>query len=158
MKLITQVILLVAMSFTLVSCSGDKSGGADKVTTITITANDQMQYDKTEFKVKSGDKIRLVLKNIGTMPKTAMGHNVTILKAGESAEAFGAAIPETNEGTLENDFLPPSMADKVFVHTDMTGGGETTEITFTAPAPGTYEYLCTFPAHYMTMHGKMIVE
>jgi azurin len=40
----------------------------------------------------------------------------------------------------------------------MLGGGETTTIAFTAPAAGTYDYICSFPGHYGMMKGKLIVE
>ncbi|MCB0632702.1 MAG: azurin, partial [Lewinella sp.] len=26
------------------------------------------------------------------------------------------------------------------------------------PAPGTYDYICSFPGHYALMQGKFIVE
>jgi len=40
----------------------------------------------------------------------------------------------------------------------MLGGGETTTIEFTAPGAGIYDYICSFPAHYGLMKGKLIVE
>jgi azurin len=40
----------------------------------------------------------------------------------------------------------------------MLSGGETTTIEFTAPAAGTYDYICSFPAHYAMMKGKLIVQ
>jgi azurin len=33
----------------------------------------------------------------------------------------------------------------------------TADVTFTAPAKGTYPYICTFPGHYQTMKGVMTV-
>ncbi|MGH7283704.1 MAG: plastocyanin/azurin family copper-binding protein, partial [Polyangiaceae bacterium] len=29
--------------------------------------------------------------------------------------------------------------------------------TFTAPGPGKYPYICTYPGHYMTMKGTLEV-
>ena len=40
----------------------------------------------------------------------------------------------------------------------MIGGGQTTSITFTAPAAGTYDFICSFPGHSGLMKGKFIVE
>ena len=48
--------------------------------TVSITGNDTMQYDVKVFEVKAGSKVKLVLKNIGKVPKIAMGHNIVILK------------------------------------------------------------------------------
>lgn len=52
------------------------------------------------------------------------------------------------------------MSDQVLFHTEMVGGGETTEVTFTAPdEPGEYEYLCSFPGHYAAgMKGFLVVK
>jgi azurin len=41
----------------------------------------------------------------------------------------------------------------VIAHTPMAKPGETTEVTFTAPAAGTYPFICTVPGHYMLMKG-----
>ena len=47
---------------------------------ITISGNDLMQFDIKEFSVTAGEKVELEFKNIGKMPKIAMGHNLVILK------------------------------------------------------------------------------
>ena len=59
---------------------------------ITITGNDTMQFDKREFTVKSGEKVELEFKNIGKLPKIAMGHNLVILKKGISSLKFGQKV------------------------------------------------------------------
>ena len=48
---------------------------------ITITGNDKMQFDIKEFTVKPGEKVELTFKNVGELPKLAMGHNLVILRA-----------------------------------------------------------------------------
>src|SRR5213083_2363704 len=91
---------------------------------------------------KTGEKLRVVLKAIGQMPKIAMGHNFVLLKTGVSPmEVSNAAF-----NARATDFIPAEMKDKIIAHTTLAGGGETVEVTFTAPAkPGKYDYLCTFP-------------
>jgi azurin len=42
-------------------------------------------------------------------------------------------------------------------HTDLAKPGTTSEVTFDAPAPGDYPYICTFPGHYMMMKGVLTV-
>jgi azurin len=60
-------------------------------------------------------------------------------------------------GSKENDYIPEGTTD-VLAYTKMLGGGETTTIEFTAPEAGTYDYICSFPAHFAMMKGKLIVE
>ena len=45
----------------------------------------------------------------------------------------------------------------VLATTTMAAPKATTEVTFTAPAPGKYPYICTFPGHYMLMKGELTV-
>ena len=47
-------------------------------TTLEIEADDQMKFNLTELKAVAGQEITLVLKNVGKMDKTVMGHNVII--------------------------------------------------------------------------------
>lgn len=121
------------------------------VRTIVLNSNDQMKFDKTEFKVKAGEKIKLVLKHTGKLPKNAMGHNFVLLTKGTDVQKF--AIAAMNEKATE--YIP---SKGVLAHTKLIGGGESTTIEFTAPAKGTYDFICSFPGHYAMMKGKFIVE
>jgi azurin len=129
---------------------------AGGVRTVEITGTETMKFDVTEITAKPGEKIRVVLKAIGTMPKIAMGHNFVLLKAGASAmEVSNAAF-----NARETDFIPAAMKDKILAFTKIAGGGETVEVTFTAPAKaGKYDYLCTFPGHFAAgMKGVLTVK
>lgn len=128
---------------------------ADKVT-IEITGNDALQYNTKELKVKAGQEVTLKLKHIGVLPKAAMGHNVVILKAGEDMAAFATQAMTA----VATDYIPDDEATKakIIAATAMIGGGEETEVTFTAPGAGEYPFLCTFPGHFGIMNGKLIVE
>lgn len=123
---------------------------------ITIEANDAMQFDKKEFEVTAGQTVELILKHTGKLAKLTMGHNVVILKPGTPVPTFAMAAMQASA----NDYVPTDEANAaaVFAKTKLIGGGETDTITFTAPAAGTYEYLCTFPGHFGIMKGKMIVK
>lgn len=121
---------------------------------INLTGSDDMKYDKTLFKVKAGQKITLDFKNVGKQPAAAMSHNVVILKPGTDVQAFGeAAIPAAATG-----HIPPSMTDDVLAHTKLLGPGESDKITFTLPDAGVYDFICTFPGHFGTMHGQIVAE
>ncbi|MBK5212958.1 MAG: azurin [Flavobacteriaceae bacterium] len=126
----------------------------DNVAVVNITGNDQMKYDKSEIRVKAGQKVRLTLKHVGTMKKDVMGHNWTLL----TQDADMAAVGQASATAADTDYIPAGMKDKIIVHTKMLGGGESDTIEFDAPAPGTYTYMCTFPGHYALMQGKFIVE
>ncbi|MGN6339989.1 MAG: plastocyanin/azurin family copper-binding protein [Ginsengibacter sp.] len=136
---------------------GSDIPGIDTVTVtdhITLTGNDQLQYDKTLFKVKAGQKITLDFKNIGTQPAAAMSHNVVILQQGTDVQKFGeAAVP-----AAATAHIPDSMKDDVIAHTKLLGPGESDQITFTLPDAGVYDFICTFPGHFGTMHGKIVAQ
>lgn len=121
------------------------------VRTIVLNSNDQMKFDKTEIKVKAGEKIKLVLNHTGKLPKNAMGHNFVLLTKGTDVQKFATAA--MNEKATE--YIP---SKGVLAHTKLIGGGESTTIEFTAPAKGTYDFICSFPGHYAMMKGKFIVE
>jgi azurin len=127
---------------------------------VAVEGNDLMKYNLTQFEVKAGQKVRLTLKNVGTMPKVAMGHNLVVLNKGVAALEFSNAITASGKGTVDNGYLPADFKKDVFAHTKLLGPGESDTITFTAPAlPGEQEFVCTFPAHATSgMRGKMIVK
>lgn len=125
----------------------------NNVANIVITGNDLMQFSLSEIKVKAGQKVKLTLRHIGTLDKNVMGHNVVILKPGVDIAEF-ASLASTEKA---NDYIPADTQD-VIVHTKIVGGGETTSIEFEAPALGTYDFICSFPAHFAMMKGKFIVE
>lgn len=122
---------------------------------VVITGNDTLQFDKKAFTVTSGQKVKLTFKNIGNLPKVAMGHNLVILKPGSNVVEFGnAAIP----AGLAADYIPAAKKKEIFAHTKLLGPKEEQSIFFTAPERGKYPYLCSFPAHYGAMSGVMTVK
>ena len=123
---------------------------------ITITGNDTMQFDLKSFEVKAGEKVELTFKNVGKIPKIAMGHNLVVLKKGISAVAFGQKA--MGAGANANNALPESVKDDTIAANKLLGPDENETITFTAPEAGDYEYVCTFPGHFALMRGVMKVK
>lgn len=123
---------------------------------VTIEGNDTMQYDKKEFTAKAGDTVKLTFKNVGKLPKAAMGHNVVILTKGTDMTAFATKAM----GAAANDYIPQDKETKakILANTKLLGPGEEETITFTAPDAGEYDYICTFPGHFAVMKGKMKIE
>jgi azurin len=121
-----------------------------------LTGNDQMQFSVKALEVTEGQKVTLSFKHIGQLPVVAMGHNVVILKPGTELPAFAAkCAPAKDHGYIPQDEDSKAL---IIAHTKMLGGGESDEITFTAPAPGAYPFLCTFPGHFAIMQGVLTVK
>ena len=121
--------------------------------TVEFNGTDTMMYSKTAFEVKTGQKVKLVFKNAGKLPKVAMGHNVVILKKGVSVATFC-----TEAIKFAPDYFPKSKKNDVIAATKLLGPDETDTVIFTAPAAGVYDYVCTFPGHFALMKGKMTVK
>lgn len=169
MKNLTALFIL---SLLFIACGGKeekkeeqqlKIGTAEKETpvetdsntvTLSLTGDDMMQYNKKEFKVKSGQEVTLNFRHVGKMDKKVMGHNFVLLKPGVEINTFALKAAEAGEAS---DWIPEN-GNEVIVHTKMLGGGESTFITFTAPEAGTYDFICSFPGHSALMRGKFIVE
>jgi azurin len=124
---------------------------------VTVSGNDQMQFDIRQFIVDKGADVKLTFKNVGKLPKIAMGHNLVILKEGVSALAFGSKC--LSNGANASNPLPDSVKSDVLAYTKLLGPGDSDTITFKAPdKPGDYQYVCTFPGHFAMMRGVMTVR
>jgi len=131
-----------------------KPGGAAR--TVEITGGDDMKFSVTEITAKPGETIKIQLKNVGTLPKMAMAHNVVVVKPTTKVAEFnsaGAAARDTN-------FIAPAMKGEVVAATELAGPGETVETTFKVPAAaGSYPFMCTFPGHFTAgMKGTLVVK
>jgi azurin len=124
----------------------------DELTVIRIaTIVEKMSYDTKELTVKAGKKIKLTFANPDFMP-----HNLLIVQPGSSQEIGMAAMALGAEG-FEKDFRPES--DKIITGTKMLDNGQEETIEFLAPTkPGNYEFVCTFPGHFMLMKGVLRVK
>ncbi len=125
----------------------DADAEIDEVVVIRPLGN-KMKYETTEFTVKSGMRIKLIMDNIAT--SGAMVHNVVILKSDADVHAIGIAAIKAGAST---EYIPEH--DGVLFFTPIANPGEKTEVTFVVPPPGDYPYICTFPGHFMLMNGVM---
>lgn len=171
MKLI-KLSTLLTLALLVLSCGDDKkkeenetvtigaksTESAEKksdenVTEVVLLADDMMKFNKNEIKVPAGKTVRLTLRHVGKLPVEQMGHNFVLLTQGTEIPAFGAKA----SAARDNGYIPEGT-DAVIAHTKMLGGGQSDTIEFEAPAPGTYEFICSFPGHYSVMRGQFIVE
>lgn len=121
---------------------------------IVVEASDNMRFNVKTITVNGGQKVKITLKHVGKLSKDLMGHNLVIInnevKLNDFAQKANAA--------KDTDYIPAEYSANIIAQTKMLGGGEETTIEFDAPAAGTYEFVCTFPAHYAIMRGKFIVK
>lgn len=167
---ITRILAIMALTGLMMSCGGEAKEdkkeevkiGAKKSTkkndsnavNLALSGNDVMKFDKTELRAKAGQQVTLTLRHIGKIDVKVMGHNFVLLKKDVNIPAFSANAASAGQA---KDWIPQDGKD-VIAHTKMIGGGQSTTVTFTAPAAGTYDFICSFPGHSGLMKGKFIVE
>ncbi len=128
------------------------AAGAPRV--VEITANDQMKYSINALEAKAGETLKVVLTNLGTLPKEAMGHNWVLLKQGTDVAAFAMASMMAKD----TDYVAAAQKDKVIASIKVLGPKQSGEAVFAVPAPGEYTFICSFPGHYMLMKGILTVK
>ena len=110
---------------------------------------DALTFDKPTLTATSGSEVTIEVAN----PSTTNTHNLVIVEAGTKD---AVATSGTAAGPA-NDWVEPGDS-RVIANTPLFGPGVTGEVTFTAPPPGTYQFVCTFPGHNFTMFGDFIVQ
>ncbi len=115
------------------------------------TVPNKMAFDKTTLTVTAGTNVSLLFKN-----PDEMVHNVVIIKPGSSEKVGKAAdLMAGDKNGYEKNFVPPFS--EVLFATPLVAGGGTYQLDFTAPEPGEYPFLCTFPGHWQIMKGVLRV-
>ncbi len=133
---------------------------SDDANTEGITLGDPVGSDGLQrlegITVAPGEEVHIRLTTQSDLNPAAMAHNWLLLTMDADVEAFAAAAAQARD----NDYVPSDMNDQVLAKTGLAAGGETTEVTFTAPEEtGEYEFICTFPGHFSAgMRGILTVE
>jgi azurin len=122
---------------------------APKVEVLIASTGNLMAFDKKTLSVPAGAEVHLVLKNNGTLE--TMSHNWVLVKPGTEAKVAAEGLDKAPDAGYVVE------GENVLAHTPLAPPGKTTEVTFTAPAAGTYPYICTFPGHYVMMKGVLTV-
>ncbi len=114
------------------------------------TLKEQMRYDRRSFAVAPGMPVKVVFKN-----PDAMDHNFVLTQPGAKSEVGMAAMMLGPDG-VKRGWLPDSK--KILFATKLLSMGEEDTLEFTAPTEcGAYDYVCTFPGHWLLMNGIMQV-
>lgn len=136
------VLALAAAALLLTACGGgddddaggnggDDGGSAGGSTELLIDATD-FAFDPDFYEVPTGETISVSLSNLG-----AVEHNWVIVTAG-------------NEITSSVD-----VDESLFYFELNAQAGESIGTTFTAPAPGTYQVICSISGH---IEAGMVAE
>jgi azurin len=113
---------------------------------------EQMLFDVRWFVVEAGKPVEVMLTNPDAMP-----HNLVIGQPGSvSAIGTAAATMPAPTDLSGRAYVPDSPL--VLHATRLLQRDESDTIQFTAPAkPGEYNFVCSFPGHWVRMYGVMLV-
>ena len=108
---------------------------------------DALEFDTGSLTATAGSEVVLTFNNVSTINQ----HNWVLVRPGtkDAVSSDGTLAGPTNDWTSPGD-------DRVLFHTRLLNPGETAEIRFT-PDAGTYQFVCTFPGHNLTMFGDFEV-
>lgn len=109
-----------------------------------------LKFDKETITVKAGAKVKLTFNN-----NDDMLHNLVVTTPGTSDQVGGMAVKLGLNGE-KLSYVPATP--QVLFHTLLLQPGKSETIYFTAPdKPGDYQYVCTYPGHYLVMKGILKV-
>jgi glucose/arabinose dehydrogenase/azurin len=117
------------------------------------TVREQMRYDTPRVVVEAGKPFEVIVENGDFMP-----HNLVIVKPG-TREKVGAAAATMKPDDLDSQgraYLPKTS--DVLAATKLLDPGQKETLKLAAPdTEGVHEYVCTFPGHFQTMWGQLVV-
>jgi azurin/glucose/arabinose dehydrogenase len=119
--------------------------------TVRLGTEPGLKYDVTDMSVTAGSKIKWIFVNQDDMP-----HNCLIVEPNAATPVGEKALRLGVKG-MSMDYVPKD--ERVIYHTTLIQPGSSQTIYFTAPdKPGVYEYVCTYPGHYLSMRGVLRVR
>lgn len=146
-------VLVAGLTFTIAGCDSGAQSISPHAPQIMLeigTQGDSMVFDQRELSAPAGALITVTFHNRSRL--VTMDHNWILAQPGteESVVRDGVAAG------AENDFVAPNDPN-VIAKTRLTPRGESSSVTFPAPPPGSYPYLCAFPGHQMVMKGTLTI-
>ena len=125
---------------------------AAKAATLRIASDgDELRFKPNHLTCPAGATVRLVLHHAGTIIDDP--HNWVLLKPG-TVDAFLADADKIEDDTT---VVPQKDKDMVLAATPMCKRHRTVTVTFTAPTPGDYPFVCSVPGHGATMRGTLTI-
>ena len=117
-------VLGLSSSFLLAACGGGDAGSEPEPVTLSFDAEEPFAYNPSSASVPTGAQVTVNFNNVG-----ALEHTWGL--ASNAVDPATATEENILAGTASGTVLP----------------GESTTFSFTAPAPGTYQIICTIPGH-----------
>jgi len=110
---------------------------------------DNLKFNTDSLSATAGADVVVTFNNSSSVNS----HNWAVVEAGtkDAVATDGLAAGQDNNWLPAND-------SRVIGSTILLGPGESADATFTAPAAGTYQFVCTFPGHNFTMFGEFTVN
>lgn len=123
----------------------------------TITGNDALRFNKTQIVVpKECTTFSVTLKNVGSMPRSVMGHNWVL----STAPDVQSVIDDGSKAGIDDDYVKPNDP-RIIASTKLIGGGESDTVKFNTAKllPNKkYEFFCTCPGHASLMRGDLVIS
>ncbi len=113
-------------------------------------------FNKDRVTVPNGP-VTLTFKNLAT----AVQHNWVLVQGGDEVASAVNDVAQAQVRVTRSaaGAVPPADTPGLLVTSPMLDPGEEVTFTFQPPGPGTYEFICTFPGHYVAgMKGVLVVE
>jgi len=107
----------------------------------------ELSYDKTEIHAKAGDILLIRYIN-----ESDMNHNFALVREEQDIRPVGVAALQA----VSNDWIPEKEMNRIIAYSELAHSGDTVEVSFKVPPPGTYPYICTYSAHWTQMQGRLI--
>jgi plastocyanin len=143
----------LASALLLAACGGGSSGGESGGGSLSVTTpGEQLAFQPATLSATAGQQVSVAFKN----GSTAQKHNWVLVKGGDDV---ATQVDEAASAAGEAAGYIPADKANIIANTNLLDGGASGTATFTAPAAGTYTYLCTFPGHYIAgMKGTLTVQ
>jgi azurin len=154
------LVVLMGVALLLAACGGggggntggSSAGGSAGAATFNLTApGESLAFEPTTLTASAGQEVTISFANGSAVQQ----HNFVLVNGGEAVAAPIAADGIT--AGPDADYLPADRTN-IIAATDLADPGQTVTVTFTAPAAGTYLYICTVPGHYPLMQGTLTVQ
>ncbi len=133
--------------------TGPAPGSAGEVSLSLSSKGSTPFYDQERLEARAGSRITLTFKNTAE-PGSSRMFNWVLVRPNTQLRVVSDG---QSEGSSETSYVKPNDPN-VIAHTRLVAAGESDTITFDAPPPGEYPFLCTFPGYYNTMKGVLVVQ
>ncbi len=109
---------------------------------------DALQFDKDRLEAAAGAEVEVTFRNVSSFNQ----HNFVVVEAGtkDAVAADGLVAGPANNYVSSGD-------ERVIANIPVVSPGGTGVLRFSAPAAGTYQFVCTVPGHNITMFGDFVV-